>query len=360
MDYSRLITTTSQTVAPFVVDAVHGSSVLVGRMTAKVKPWQMGIYEKQPIQVTDITTAVDFRGQGNFNTADNSTDVNLQWETKGLGDSVVISYPELGLNTTKAQVISLVKRKFDVVKNSLITAAGVRFYGYGLGDAIEGLALSTDNGAATASYGGLQRSVYGTAINGQYTPAVGGVVSYSTLAAQIDLCSAAGSTMESINLNLTTKTIWTLVEKLVEAKSRGNYDTSRGSLRVSPYSPMGTAIEKSALQAGVAGYESIYFRGIPFVKDDQCTSGAIFNLNENHLEFISSQIAYCEYISMKQTVTQGALQESGEAITTTAWQQGKESSPTNSLSDVRQIAIYGNVVNRKPNGSGVMPGISTT
>jgi hypothetical protein len=303
---------------------------------------------------------------GNFNTADNSTDVNLQWEAKGLGDSVVIiGYPELGLNHDKgAGNFNLVKRKFDVVKNSLIAAAGVRFYGLGPRCTLSrALQLSTDNGAATqASYGSL--AVAPTVRYGHQRPGTpqlsDGVVSYSTLAAQIDLCSAAGSTMESINLNLTTKTIWTLVEKLVEAKSRGNYDTSRGSLRVSPYSPMGTAIEKSALQAGVAGYESIYFRGIPFVKDDQCTSGAIFNLNENHLEFISSQIAYCEYISMKQTVTQGALQESGEAITTTAWQQGKESSPTNSLSDVRQIAIYGNVVNRKPNGSGVMPGISTT
>ena len=95
MDYSRLITTTSQSIAPFVVDAIHGSSVLVGRMTGgNVKSWNMGIYERQPIQVSDITTAVDFQGIGNFNTADNSTDVNLQWEAKGLGDSVIIGYAE--------------------------------------------------------------------------------------------------------------------------------------------------------------------------------------------------------------------------------------------------------------------------
>ena len=116
MDYSRLITTTSQAVAPFVVDAIHGSSVLVGRATgSRIKPWEMGVYERQPIQVEEVSTAVDFQGIGNFNTADNSTDVNLQWEAKGLGDSVVIGYAELGLNQTKAQVINLVKRKFDVI-----------------------------------------------------------------------------------------------------------------------------------------------------------------------------------------------------------------------------------------------------
>lgn len=357
-DYSRLITTTSQRSSGFVVDAVHGSSVLVGRMTAKVTPWDMGPYHKQAIQVEEVSTAIDFQGQGDFNTADSSTDVNMQWEAKGLGDSVVISYPELGLNQTKAQVISLVKRKYDVIKNSLVAAAGTRFYGFGLGSAIDGLALSTDDGTSTSSYGSLARSTYGTFINGQLTPASAGVISFASIAAQMDLCSAAGSATESTNLNLTTKTVFTLVEKLVEAKSRGNYDTARGNLRVSPYTPMGTAVE--AKDVGRAGIEAFYFRGVPTSKDDQCTSGYMFNLNENHLDFISSQVAYCDYVSMKQTVTQGALKETGEHITTTAWQQGKEAKATNSLSDVRQILIYGNMVNRNPIRSGVVTGITTT
>jgi hypothetical protein len=318
----------------------------------------MGVYEKQPIQIEEINTAVDFRGAGNFNITDNAPDVNLQWEVKGLGDSVVFNYGELGQNQTKAQVISLVKRKYDIVKNALVAKAGPRFYGFGLGDAIEGLAVSTDNGASTSSYGGLARSTYGAAINGQLTAASGGVISFATIAAQMDLCSAAGSMMESTNLNLTTKSVFTLVEKLVEAKSRGNYDTSRSSLRVSPYTPMGTALD--AKQVGMAGVEAFYFRGVPTVKDDACTSGYMFNLNENHLEFVSQQYAYCEYVSMKQSVTKGALEETEEHITTSAWQQGKDAKATNSLSDTRQVFIAGNNVNRKPNGSGVITTISTT
>lgn len=353
MDYSRLITTTSQRVASFVVDAIHGSSVLVGRATGgNVTPWEMGIYEKQPIQVSDVSTAVDFQGIGNFNTTDNNTDVNLQWEAKGLGDSVIIGYAELGLNQTKAQVINLVKRKFDVIRNSLIAAAGTRFYGLGQGAAIEGLQLSTDAGTYSSSYGGLSRTTYGTYINGQVTPASGGGLSFNSLAAQIDLCSAAASKLESTNLLLTTKTVWALVEKLVETKSRGNYDTSRGNLRVTPYSPMGVALD--AAQVGMAGYESIYFRGIPTVKDDQTPTGLLYTLNENHLGFVSSNIAYCEGISMGEEVTKGALEE----VRTTAWQVSKEAKPVNGLGDVRQIAIYGNYVNRNPRRSGVITGIT--
>ena len=194
MDYSRLITTTSQRVAGFVVDAVHGSSVLVGRATGSTKPWEMGVYEKQPIQISEVSTAIDFQGIGDFNTADNTTDVNLQWEAKGLGDSIIIGYAELGLNQTKAQVINLVKRKFDVIRNSLIAASGVRFYGLGQGSAIEGLQLSTDNATYSSTYAGLARGTYGTYINGQVTPASSGVLGFASLAAQIDLCSAAAST----------------------------------------------------------------------------------------------------------------------------------------------------------------------
>ncbi len=354
MDYSRLITTTSQSIAPFVVDAIHGSSVLVGRATgSNIKSWEMGIYERQPIQVEDIATAIDFQGIGNFNTADNSTDVNLQWEAKGLGDSVVIGYAELGLNQTKAQVINLVKRKFDVVKNALIVGAGTRLYGLGSGSAIEGLQLQTDNGTVSSAYGGLSRATFGPAINGQVTPAAAGVISFASLAAQIDLCSAAASSMESTNLILTTKSVWALAERLVETKSRGNYDTSRGNLRVSPYTPMGVAVD--AKDVGRAGYEAIYFRGIPTVKDDQCSTGLVYTLNENHIQFVSSKIAYCESIKMSQEVTQGALEE----VKSTAWQVSKEAKPTNGLGDVRQIAIYGNFVNRNPVRSGVITGVTT-
>lgn len=352
MDYSRLITTTSQRVASFVVDAIHNSSVLVGRTTAKTVPWEQGIYEKQPIQVSDVSTAIDFQGIGNFNTADNSTDVNLQWEAKGLGDSVVIGYAELGLNQTKAQVINLVKRKFDVIRNSLIAASGSRLYGLGQGSAIEGLQLQTDAGTYSASYGGLSRATYGTYINGQVTPAAGGLVSFSSIAAQIDLCSAAASSLESTNLLLTTKTNWAYVEKLVETKSRGNYDTSRGNLRVTPYTQMGVAM--AAEQVGMLGYESYYFRGIPVVKDDQCPTGLLYTLNENHLEFVSSQIAYCNSVKMSQEVTKGALEE----VVTTAWQVSNEAKPVNGLGDVRQIAMYGNFVNRNPRRSGVITGIT--
>lgn len=357
MDYSRLITTTSQRVAPFVVDAVHGSSVLVGRATARPKPWIQGVYEKQPIQTSESTTGGDWRGMDTFDVSDVSTDVNLQWEVKGYYQNITIGYQELGLNTTQAQVINLVKRKMDIAKNAMVSGLGTRFYGLGSGSAIEGLQLQTDAGTYSSAYGGLSRSTYGTYINGQVTPASGGVISFATVAAQIDLCSAASSTNDSTNLIITTKTVWGLVEKLMEAKSRGNYDTSRGYMRVSPYTPMGTAMSPDNLPVGMAGYESLYVRGIPMVKDDKATSGNLYTLNENYLDFVSSKVHNCEDIKIAQEVTKGANSDQPKA---TAFQVTSERMPVNQAADVRQILLSGNFVNRNPKRSGVITGITTT
>ena len=41
-------------------------------------------------------------------------------------------------------------------------------------------------------------------------------------------------------------------------------------------------IQKSLPAAG-NGFRSLYFRGIPLVADEKCTSGYIYTLNENHL-----------------------------------------------------------------------------
>lgn len=368
MDYSQIITTTAQRVAPFVVDAVHGSSVLCARVLAQPKSWNMGQYEQNPIQVAESTTGGDFTGLGTFDTSDVSTDVNLQWLTKGFYQNVTLPTALISLNNTEAGIINLVKRKMDVAKTAIMSQVGTRLYGLGTGDAIEGLQLSTDAGTYSSTYGQLSRTTYGTFINGQVTAASGGVISFQTLAAQVDLCSAASVSSESTNLILTTKTVWGLVETIVEAKNRGNYDTSRGYLRVSPYTPMGTAVSPDQLPVGMIGFDSYYFRGIPVVKDDKCPTGLIYTLNENYLKFVTLPLVGLKAISMVPQVYRGVYggpMDSGNGTDdqtpkATAFQLTDERMPTNALGTVQQIVIYGNFANYNPKRSGVITGVTTT
>jgi hypothetical protein len=366
MDYSQIITTTAQRVAPFVVDAVHGSSVLAARVLAQPKSWAMGQYEQNPIQIAESTTGGDFTGLGNFDTSDVSTDVNLAWTTKGYYQNITIPIPLISLNNTEAGIINLTKRKMDVAKTAIMSQLGTRLYGLGTGDAIEGLQLMTDAGTYSTTYGGLSRSTYGAYINGQVTPASAGVVSFQSLAAQIDLCSTASESSDATNLILTTKTIWGLIETIVEAKNRGNYDTARGYQRVSPYTPMGSAVRPDQLPVGSVGFDSYYFRGIPVVKDDKCPTGLIYTLNENYLKYVSLPLVGLKQISMAPQVYRGVYSDAGEQGTAdktpgqaTAFQITDPRMPTNQLGNVQQIVTYGNFANYNPKRSGVMTGVTT-
>ncbi len=360
MNYDNIITTTAQKVAPFVVDAVHGSSVLSGRGLANPKKWDMGQYETNPIQVSESTTGGFFSGMGTFDTSDVSTDVNLKWLSKGFYQNITLSIPEISLNATEAGIIKLVKRKMDVAKGAAISQVGSALYGLGSGDQFEGLQLQTDNGTYSTSYGTLSRTAYGTYINGQVTAAAAGVISFNSLAAQVDLCSSASNSDESTNLILTTKTVWGLIETIVEAKNRGNYTTKSsngGYMVVSPYTESGSLVSREQLPVGQIGFDSYYFRGIPVVKDDKCPTGLVYTLNERYLRFVSLPLVGLKSVQMSYEVTQGAYQNQPS---TTAFQLTDERMPTNALGKVQQLIIYGNFRNANPRRSGVITGVTTT
>lgn len=366
MDYSQIITTTAQRVAPFVVDAVHGSSVLAARVLAQPKKWSMGQFEQNPIQVSESTTGGDFTGLGSFDTSDVTTDVNLQWLTKGYYQNITMPIALISLNNSEAGIINLVKRKMDVAKTAIMSQIGTRLYGLGTGDAVEGLQLQTDNGTFSTAYGGQSRTTYGAFINGQNTPAAAGVVSFQSVGAQFDLCSTASTSSDSTNLVITTKTIWGLIETIVEAKSRGNYSTAGGYSRVTPYSEMGSAVRPDIFPVGNIGFDSYYFRGTPVVKDDKCPTGLIYTLNENYLKFVSLDLVGLTNISMAPQVYRGVYSGDGQQGTddktpsqATAFQITDPRMPTNQLGNVQQIVLYGNFANYNPKRSGVITGVTT-
>lgn len=354
MNFDNIITTTAQRLAPFVVDAVHNSSVLAGRVLANPKSWNMGQYETNPIQVAESTTGGFFTGMGSFDTSDVSTDVNLKWLPKGFYQNITLSKPELSMNATEAGIINLTTRKMDVARGAAVSQIGSALYGVGAGDYFEGLQLQTDAGTYSSSYGTLSRTTYGAFINGQVTAAVSGLISFSSLGAQVDLCSAAANSDESTNLILTTKSNWTNIETLVQSYSRANYSTKSdngGYGKVTPYSQSGTIMSA----VGQVGFDSFFFRGIPVVKDDKCPTGLVYTLNDNYLKFSSLKLVGLKPIQISQSVTKGAMSAQPD---TTAFQLTDERMPVNAIGTVQQMIVYGNFENFNPKRSGVMTGVT--
>jgi hypothetical protein len=347
MDYQGILTTTAQSLAPYVVDSIHNGSVLPARLLSRPVDWDEGQYMQQPIQTEENDNGGDFVGMPVFDVSAQNTDQNMKWLAKGKRQSIVLPWAEIAHNKTKAGVIKLVGRKMDVAKNALKDKLGTTLTGLGAGDAIEGLDLMTDDSTLSSTYGTLSRTTYGTAINGQRNSVV--TLSLAALGTQLDTTTPANTT-EGTTLMLTTKTIFGYVEQLLDPKSRQMYDNV--PTYVSAYTPSGGAV-KTAELGGAAGFTAIFHRGVPLVKDEKVASGKTYFLNEPAIDFARLDIPQMKAVSVSNEATKGVF--SGEPAPS-AFQITELMNPYNQLGDIGHIIVYGNLINRNPKRSGVTTG----
>ena len=80
-------------------------------------------------------------------------------------------------------------------------------------------------------------------------------------------------------------------------------------------------------QTGDIGFDTLFFRGIPLVADEKCTSGRLYLLNEKHLWF--ARLDHPKY-------------SAGGNQFGFAWTGLKE--PTNQDASVGQFLLYGQLV----------------
>jgi hypothetical protein len=344
MDYAGIITTTAQSLSAYVVDGIHNGSVLPARFLTTPVDWDEGQYMQQPIQVEENDNGGDFVGMPVFDVSAQNTDVNLKWLPKGKRQTIVLPAAEVATNKTKAGVIKLVGRKMDVAKNALKDKLGTTLTGLGLGDAIEGLDLMTDDSALSSTYGTLSRTTYGSVINGQSNSVA--TYSLSAIGTQDDLCTPANSA-EGTTIRITTKTIWGYIEQLLDPKTRQMYENVPSY--VSAYTANGQTV-KSAELGGASGFTAIFHRGIPIVKDEKVGSGKTYYLNEPSIEFASLEFPGYKKIQLNNEVTKGVFAREPSAG---AFQMTELIDPYNQLGQIGHIFVYGNLINRNPVRSGV-------
>lgn len=349
MDYAGILTTTAQSLAGYVVDGIHNGSVLPARFLTTPVDWDEGQYMQQPIQTVENDNGGDFVGMPIFDVSAANTDQNLKWLAKGKRQSIVIPWAEIAHNQTKAGVIKLVGRKMDVAKNALKDKLGTTLTGLGLGDAIEGLDLMTDNSASSSTYGTLSRTTYGSVINGQLNTVV--TLSLAALSTQFDACTPT-NTAEGTTLTLTTKTVFGYVETLLDPKTREMYQNV--PVYVSPYTGAGSAVKASEL-GGASGFMAIFHRGIPIVRDEKVASGKAYTLNENSIDFARLDFPQMKQVSLSNEATKGVFNDEPAP---SAFQITEMMNPYNQLGDIGHIIVYGNLINRNPVRSGAITGIT--
>ena len=341
----RVTDITYQKILPSIVDQINNSNVFLARILSKPGNWR-GVYMAQPIETANSTTGGSFSGMDTFPTAATNNTRLMTWYLAAYEQSVVVPGIEQAVNAKNEQQVL-----------RLLATVGVIAYGVGSGKDFDGLGLIVDAGTNSSSYAGLTRST-NTYINADVTAVTSGIITLDYLSSEFDNVSAASSTSESPTIGLTTKTIWTYIEGLIQPMVSARYETLtlKGYDRVDGGTPNGQTRPSGEKTSGFAGFNAISYRARPLVADDNCSAQTFFWLNEEYLEFDRLQDQSLRQIQSSVEVTEGYYKDVGFPQ---AWQFREMLSPVNQYGQVGLLLLMGNLICRQPRRNGKLTGITS-
>jgi len=292
MTPERLTSITNNSYVPAVMDGVFNSNVFMARVFKRdPKPWD-GATLYVPIAVAKNDANGSFQGVGNFDTSLKDTRRKQAFTPKFFYQGVTISGVEKSINKTKAGVLKLLSQTMQEAQTAMVDAIGDLLYGVGAGNDFQGLGAIVDNGANTSTYGDLSRTTF-PLLNSSVLAAPGGALSLGFLASLTRGAAAAGSKKEAPTMGLTDEITWDLYETFLTPTVSANYEAQSRAV-VTAYSKPGAMLEGGKSLEGVAGFETLRYRGRPLLADEKCPTGEIYLLNENYLDWYSLPAADCQ------------------------------------------------------------------
>lgn len=339
---------TQDSIVPKIVDNILNSNVLALRILGNAKPWN-GEALKFPIKYQKGTSGGSFSGLDVFSTAKTNTRVLLSFDVRGYYQSVVLSGMEVDVNATPAGVLNLVKVEMESAQQDMIDSVGTLLYGDGTGNSNKdflGLDAIVDDGTSVGTYGTLSRTTY-SVLNATRT-ASGGTLTTDLMGALYDNC-ARGS--KKPTLIVTTEAVWTIYEALLQPTISSNVNV-QGYAQVTRN---GIAQSRGALQ-GEIGFDALFYRGVPVVRDEKCTSQTMWMLNEEYLTWYGLKSHKYNPISLGSSTVDGVYEDAPSKSMGFAWSGLKE--PTNQYAEIGQIILEGNLVSPAPRYMGRLTGIT--
>ena len=335
---TAVTTTTREFILPKVFDQVTTGTPGLMTFLQKPKEWKTGTSYKFAIKYQDTTNG------GNMGIADkldsNRENVRVQAEfnLKAANKPVVVAIAETTANMGDEQIVDLLDTEFDSQAQSLMTLMAQNLYtGNGSGNEWDSLAGAASDSTLYGTYGSLSRSTY-TAWEGYYLASTGAL----TLAKLATADDAVTIGVDSPDLALTTKAIWSTYESLLTPSVRANFSTT-GYPKMNAW---GGVAGKGAGLGGDQGFVYLTFRGTPIAKDEQIPSGKFFLTNTKGFGFVGFNYADESIMSANFKKTSDATPSGvpGNVKSTRGFQFRKMMSPVDQLTKVGYLIYAGNFV----------------
>lgn len=261
-----------------VTDSILTSVTYASRAMGQAESWGTGKTRDFNLKTSISSTGEWFLGMPTFNTTTTNNNIVLSYSFNAYHQPAVSVLLEAFANMGDMGIINLGAYKMEEAKAEAVYSIGQAIFGTGSSLQILGLGAIVDDGTDVGIIGGQSRTTYTMLKAGAKTAATSGQLSLSFLASLDDAASAAGSDQESPTIDVTTKTGWTLYESVLQPTVRSNYEAYG-----KPTLPLrGTEMMSNKDGQARGGFSSLIYRGRAVIKDDACTSGNWFMLNERY------------------------------------------------------------------------------
>lgn len=353
MIFNAAVTTTTR---EFILKKVYDqvTTGTPGLMTFLQKPsdeWTTGTSYQFPIKYQDTTNGGNAGIADRLDTDRQNVRVRTNFNLKMTYKPVVVAVAETSVNMGDEQIVNLLDTEFDSQAQSLMTLMAQNLYtGNGTGNDWDSLANAASDSTLYAQYGDLARSSY-PVFSGYYLASTGAL----TLAKLATADDAVTIGVDSPDLALTTKALWSTYESLLTPSVRANFSTS-GYPRMNAWG----GVPASPGLGGTQGFVYLTFRGTPIAKDEQVPSGKFFLTNTKSFGFVGfnyqdENIMTANFKNTTDAVPSGVP---GNVKSTRGFQFRKMMSPVDQLTKVGYLIYAGNYVATEPRLQGTLSNAS--
>lgn len=348
---AAVTTTTREYILKKVFDQVTTGTPGLMTFLQKPKEWTSGTSYKFAIKYQDTTNGGNMGIADRLDTDRQNVRVQAEFNLKAANKPVVVAIAETTANMGDEQIVNLLDTEFDSQAQSLMTLMAQNLYtGNGTGNDWDSLANAASDSTLFATYGNLARSTY-TDWEGYYLASTGAL----TLAKLATADDAVTIGVDSPDLALTTKALWSSYEALLTPTVRANFSTA-GYPRMNAWGGVPATPGLGAQQ----GFVYLTFRGTPIAKDEQVPSGKFFLTNTKAFGFVGfnyedENIMTANFKKTSDAVPSGVP---GNVKSTRGFQFRKMMSPVDQLTKVGYLIYAGNFVATQCRLNGTLAGAS--
>lgn len=351
----RVKSVVGQKLIPSVVDGVFSGNILLYRLFNNTAPWTGGRSMERGVVVSKSNQGKSFSGAEEFATSVEDNKIRLAFPRKSYGHPVTVRGDEKTLAQTEAAQMDLVKEAMDEAKLNMLDDLGTIVYGDGTGNSgkdFNGTGNIIDDGSNATTYGGQTRSSYPTALNSDISSSVGSIT-LAHIAAKLDAATGTGGAETEPTLIVTTKTIYSAIEALMQSTLQNNTNTSMPPMRYYATGPM----QQANPMMGSSGFKALSYRGVPIIADDLCPSGEMHFINEHKMVFHVLKDSNLQSFPTGLTHVEGSTYNNAPELSACQW-RGWLPIP-NQYAETGQFLIQGNLISWEPRRHAKSTGVTS-